>query len=84
LLPQLRPVLITAVVLAFVYAVKVEAVLAYFGASAPDLPSWGRMLAESGSELARGVWWPTLAASVPLAVLVLCAQVLADRLGRIE
>ena len=84
LLPQLRPVLITAVVLAFVYAVKVEAVLAYFGASAPDLPSWGRMLAESGSELARGVWWPTLAASVPLALLVLCAQVLADRLGRSE
>lgn len=79
--PQLRPVLRTAVVLAFVYAVKVEAVLAYFGASEPDLPSWGRMLAESGSELARGIWWPTLAASVPLALLVLCAQVLADELG---
>lgn len=81
LLPQLRPVLVTAVVLGFVYAVKVEAVLAFFGASAPELPSWGRMLADSGSELARGIWWPTLAASVPLALLVLCAQVLADRLG---
>jgi ABC-type dipeptide/oligopeptide/nickel transport system permease subunit len=42
------------------------------------------MLAESGSELARGIWWPTLAASVPLALLVLCAQVLADRLGEGE
>jgi len=82
LLPQLRPVLVTAVVLGFVYAVKVEAVLAYFGASAAELPSWGRMLAESGSELARGIWWPTLAASVPLALLVLCAQVLADRLSQ--
>lgn len=81
LLPQLRPLLITSTVLGFVYAVKVEAVLAFFGASEPDLPSWGRMLAEAGSELARGIWWPTLAASVPLALLVLCAQVLADRLG---
>jgi ABC-type dipeptide/oligopeptide/nickel transport system permease subunit len=81
LIPQVRPLLVTSVVLAFVYAVKVEAVLAFFGASAPGLPSWGRMLAETGSELARGIWWPTAAASVPLALLVLCAQVLADRLG---
>lgn len=79
--PRLRPVLITALVLGFVYAVKVEALLAYFGASAQTLPSWGRLLAETGSELARGIWWPTAAASVPLALLVLCAQVLADRLG---
>jgi oligopeptide transport system permease protein len=77
---RLRPLLVTSLVLAFVYAVKVEAVLAYFGASAQSLPSWGRLLAESGSELARGIWWPTAAASVPLALLVLCAQVLVDRL----
>lgn len=79
--PRLRPVLVTSLVLCFVYAVKVEALLAYFGASEQTLPSWGRLLAETGSELARGIWWPTVAASVPLAVLVLCAQVLADRLG---
>lgn len=81
LFPRLRPLLVTALVLSFVYAVKVEALLAYFGASAQELPSWGRLLAESGSELARGIWWPTAAASVPLALLVLCAQVLADRLS---
>ncbi|HEY0137691.1 MAG TPA: ABC transporter permease [Nannocystis sp.] len=79
LIPRLRPLLVTSLVLCFVYAVKVEAVLAYFGASA-RLPSWGRLLAESGSELARGIWWPIAAASVPLALLVLCAQLLADRL----
>jgi ABC-type dipeptide/oligopeptide/nickel transport system permease subunit len=67
-----------------VYAVKVEALLAYFGASAPDAAELGALLAESGSELARGIWWPTAAASVPLALLVLCAQVLADRLGEGE
>lgn len=84
LLPRLRPLLVVSLVLSFVYAVKVEALLAYFGASAQALPSWGRLLAETGSELARGIWWPTAAASVPLALLVLCAQVLADRLGGVE
>lgn len=77
--PALRPVLLSALVVLFAHAVKVEALLAYLGASAPELPSWGKLLARSGSELARGVWWPTLAASAPLALLVLCAQILADR-----
>jgi peptide/nickel transport system permease protein len=81
-LPALRPVLLSSLVVLFAYAVKVEALLAYLGASAPDLPSWGKLLARSGSELARGIWWPTLAASLPLALLVLCAQVVADRSRR--
>lgn len=82
--PALRPVLLSALVVLFAHAVKVEALLAYLGASAAELPSWGKLLARSGSELARGVWWPTLAASAPLALLVLCAQVLADRSRRRE
>lgn len=80
--PALRPVLLSGLVVLFAHAVKVEALLSYLGASAPELPSWGKLLARSGSELARGVWWPTVAASVPLALLVLCAQVLADRSER--
>lgn len=79
--PALRPVLLSALVVLFAYAVKVEALLSYLGAGAQDLPSWGKLLAHSGSELARGVWWPTLAASLPLAGLVVCAQVLADALS---
>ena len=80
-LPALRPVLLSAIVVLFAYAVRLEALLAYLGASSQALPSWGTLLARSGSELARGVWWPTLAASAPLLLLVLCAQVLADRLA---
>ncbi|HFE47146.1 MAG TPA: ABC transporter permease [Nannocystis exedens] len=81
LLPHLAPLLWTSAVLYFVHAIKVEAVLAYFGQSAQELPSWGALLAECGSELARGIWWPLVGASVPLALLVLAAQVLADRLS---
>lgn len=79
--PALRPVLTTTLVVLFAQAVKIEALLAYLGAGPQDLPSWGALLARSGSELARGVWWPTLAAALPLALLVLCAQVLADALS---
>ncbi len=81
LLPHLAPLLLTSAVLYFVHAIKVEAVLAYFGQSAQELPSFGALLAECGSELARGIWWPLVGASVPLALLVLAAQVLADRLS---
>lgn len=81
LLPHLRPLLLTSAVLHFVHAVKVEAVLAFFGLSSAELPSWGGLLAECGGESTRGIWWPLLGASAPLALLVLAAQVLADRLA---
>lgn len=81
LIPHLAPLLGTSAVLYFVHAVKVEAVLAFFGQSSQELPSWGLLLSECGSELARGIWWPLAAASAPLALLVLAAQVLADRLA---
>jgi peptide/nickel transport system permease protein len=81
LLPHLAPLLLTSAVLYFVHAIKVEALLAFFGQSAQELPSWGGLLAECGSELARGIWWPLVGASVPLALLVLAAQVVADRLS---
>jgi len=79
LLPHLGPLLLTSAVLYFVHAIKVEALLAFFGQSSQELPSWGGLLAECGSELARGIWWPVIGASVPLALLVLAAQVVADR-----
>lgn len=80
-LPNLAPLLSTSFALVFVWAVKAEAVLGYLNLSAVDLPSWGRIMAEGGSELARGIWWPVVGAAAPLALLVLSVQVLADRLS---
>ncbi|MCB9703575.1 MAG: ABC transporter permease subunit [Myxococcales bacterium] len=81
LLPHLAPLLLTSAVLYFVHAIKVEALLAFFGQSSQELPSWGLLLAECGSELSRGIWWPLVGASAPLALLTLAAQVVADRLA---
>lgn len=81
LVPHLAPLLRASFALLFVHAVKVEAVLAFFGYSSQATPSWGLLLAECGGEVTRGIWWPLVAASAPLAALVLAAQALADRLG---
>ena len=80
LAPHLRPLLLTSTALLFVHAIKVEAVIAFFGYSSQEAPSWGALLAECGGEVARGIWWPAVGASAPLAVVVLAAQVLADRI----
>jgi ABC-type dipeptide/oligopeptide/nickel transport system permease subunit len=80
-LPNLTPLLSTSFALIFVWAVKAEAVLGYLGLSAVEWPSWGRIMADGGSELARGIWWPVVGAALPLALLVLSVQVLADRLS---
>lgn len=77
---HLAPLLATSFALHLAYAIKAAAVLGFLGLSPSEVPSWGRMLAESSSELSRGIWWTTLAAAVPLTAVVLAAQQLADRL----
>lgn len=84
IVPNLLPLLSTSFALVFTWSVKAEAVLGYLGLSSTELPSWGRIMAEGGSEMARGIWWPILGAALPLALLVLSVQVLADRLSRDE
>jgi peptide/nickel transport system permease protein len=79
--PNLAPLLTTSFGLAFVWAVQAEAVLGWLGLSSADLPSWGRIMAEGTSELARGIWWPVVGAAAPLAALVLAVQAIADRLS---
>lgn len=79
--PNLMPVLSTSFATVFIWSIKAEAVLGYLGLSSQELPSWGRIMAEGSSELARGIWWPVVGAAVPLALLVLSVQVLADRLS---
>ena len=81
LLPQLYPLFATSFVLHFAWAVKAEALLGYLGLSSLENPSWGRMLAENSPDLARGIWWTSLAPAACLALLLLSAQLLSDRLA---
>ncbi len=80
-LPHLAPLLGTAFVLQLGWAIQAEALLGWLGLSHPELPSWGRMIAEAVAYLPRGLVLPLLTAAVPLTVTVLAAQLLADRLS---
>jgi peptide/nickel transport system permease protein len=80
LLPQFLPLIAVQYGLAFVGAIQAEAVLSFLGLGAPDLASWGRMIAEAWTwdDLGHGRWWRLSAASLALAGLALCVQTLSQ------
>lgn len=80
LLPQFLPLIAVQFGLAFVGAIQAEAVLSFLGLGAPDLASWGRMIAEAWTwdDLGHGRWWRLSAASLALAGLALSVQTLSQ------
>jgi peptide/nickel transport system permease protein len=80
LLPQFLPLIAVQYGLAFVGAIQAEAVLSFLGLGAPDLASWGRMIAEAWTwdDLGHGRWWRLSAASLALAGLALSVQTLSQ------
>lgn len=82
ILPNVTHLILIALVLDFSGFVLAEAVLSYIGVGVdPSMSSWGNMINESRAELSRDptVWWPVLAAFSLMFVLVLAANVFADR-----
>jgi ABC-type dipeptide/oligopeptide/nickel transport system permease subunit len=81
LLPNLDHLIATTGAIYFAWAIKAEAVLGFLGLSPAGEPSWGRIIADGSSELAGGNWWPMLAAALPLFMVVLSSQLIADHLS---
>jgi len=49
---------------------KTEVVLSYLGLGVePGQPSWGVMIDDAKLELARGVWWQLVAATIAMFLL---------------
>lgn len=84
LVPQFLPILLVQFGLTFVGAIQAEAVLSFLGLGAPELPSWGRMIAEAWTwdDLGQGRWWRLTAASLALAGLALSVQTLSQSNAR--
>lgn len=83
LLPNVMPMIMMTVVLDFSFLVLAEAVLSYVGVGvSPMTISWGNMINGARLELAREplVWWPVLAAFLPMFTLVLSGNLFADAL----
>lgn len=80
--PNLAHLILIALVLDFSGLVLAEAVLSYVGVGVdPTMPSWGNMINQARLEMAREpmVWWSLLSAFCFMFVLVLSANLFADR-----
>lgn len=62
-------------------AILLEAALAFFGLSAPDIPSWGRMLS-TGQRFIYQAWWLTVFPGVAIIVTVLAFNLFGDCVTR--
>lgn len=81
ILPNVSHLILINFSLGFVGAVKGEVILSYLGLGVePGTPSWGTMINYAKQELARGVWWGLLAATVFMFFLVLAFNLFNDSL----
>ena len=82
ILPNVTHIILIALVLDFSGFVLAEAVLSYIGVGVdPSMASWGNMINEARAELSREpvVWWSVAAAFVLMFILVLAANLFADK-----
>ncbi len=81
LLPNVMHIVLITIVLEFSGLVLYEAVLSYLGIGVdPSMPSFGRMIDASRTELARDpmIWWGLTGAFLTMLALVLSANIFAD------
>jgi peptide/nickel transport system permease protein len=84
--PNLMHLVLIALVLDFSGLVLAEAVLSYVGVGVdPTMPSWGNMINQARLEMAREpmVWWSLVSAFCFMFMLVLSANLFADRVQRV-
>jgi len=86
IIPNLSHIVLISIVLDFSGLVLAEAVLSYVGVGVdPTTYSWGNMINQARLEMAREpmVWWSLASAFAFMFVLVLSANLLADRVQEV-
>jgi ABC-type dipeptide/oligopeptide/nickel transport system permease subunit len=81
ILPNVFHIILVNFSLLFISAIKSEVILSYLGLGVePGTPSWGVMIDDAKLELARGVWWGLLAATIFMFGLILSLSLFNDAL----
>jgi len=80
IIPNVSHLVIINFSLTFQMAIKSEVILSYLGLGVQGRPSWGIMIDDAKLELARGVWWQLLAATMAMFMIVLAFNLLGDAL----
>lgn len=66
--------------LLFIAAIKSEVILTFLGLGVEGMPSWGLMIKNAKTDIARGFWWQMIGASVALFILVYAFNIFTDAL----
>jgi len=80
IIPNVTHIVIINTSLQFQIAIKSEVILSYLGLGVSGQPSWGTMINDAKEELARGVYWQLLGATLAMFVVVLAFNILGDAL----
>jgi ABC-type dipeptide/oligopeptide/nickel transport system permease subunit len=80
ILPNVTHIIIIFTSLQFQIAIKSEVILSYLGLGVSGQPSWGTMIDDAKMELARGVYWQLLGATIAMFFVVLAFNILGDAL----
>ena len=80
LLPNVFHIVIIIFSLQFVSFIHAEIILSFLGLGEANRPSWGAMINDARIELARGVWWQMVAATVAVFFISLALNIFGDAL----
>lgn len=80
LLPNVFHIIIINFSLRFVSFIHAEVILSFLGLGEADKPSWGAMISDARTELARGVWWEMAAATFAIFFISLALNIFGDAL----
>jgi peptide/nickel transport system permease protein len=80
LLPNVFHIVIIVFSLQFVSFIHAEIILSFLGLGEADRPSWGAMINDARIELARGVWWQMVAATIAVFFISLALNIFGDAL----
>ena len=80
LLPNVFHIVIIDFSLRFVSFIHAEIILSFLGLGEASRPSWGAMINDARIELARGVWWQMVAATIAVFFISLALNVFGDAL----
>ena len=80
LLPNVMHIVLISFSIRFPAAVSTEVFVSFLGIGVQNEPSWGIMLNNARLRLWQGVWWEMAFVTLAIFGLVLCFNVVADRL----
>ena len=80
LFPNVFHIVIIDFSLRFVSFIHAEIILSFLGLGEANRPSWGAMINDARIELARGVWWQMVAATVAVFFISLALNIFGDAL----